>query len=122
MSIHTDERFRERVRGIGDNYRLLEKHCKDFNFCEEKGKYLASVQQRNMEAVTEILIKLINENVVIGTHGTALSTILNYYASSFGCDEFKRKWKSLHYIIRLDFEGEKLISTIGLLKVDRGNF
>lgn len=119
MVIHTDERLRERKQGTDSNA-FLEKRWSDFNVCEEGGENLASVQQRNIEALTEILKKHANKNIVIGTHGTALSTILNYYDPSFGCDDFKRIWHSLPYIIRLDFKGDKLIKTTELLKIDRG--
>ena len=44
------------------------------------------------EALTEILSKNPNNNVVIGTHSTALSTILHYYDPSCGCEGFKRIW------------------------------
>lgn len=121
MILHTDERFRERKQGINSGL-FLEKRWDDFNFCEENGENLASVQQRNLEALTEILTKHSNQNIVIGTHGTALSTILNYYDPSFRCDGFKGIWLSMPYIIRLDFDGEKLIKTTELLKIDRGYY
>lgn len=46
---------------------------------------------------------------MIGTHGTALSTVLNYYDLSFKCEDFLRIIDWMPYIIELDFEGEKLI-------------
>lgn len=119
MDIHIDERLRERNPGK-DSVKYLEKRWENFNFCEEGGENLASVQQRNIEALKEILSKHPDKKIVIGTHGTALSTILNYYDPSFGCDGFKRIWFSLPYIIRLDFEGDKLIKKTELLKIDRG--
>jgi len=118
--VFIDERFRERKRGIMSND-FLEKRWDDFSFCEEQGENLETVQKRNIEALTEILNKHINKNIAIGTHGTALSTILNFYDSSFGgCDGFKRIWLSMPYIIRLDFNGTEMINSIELLKIDRG--
>lgn len=119
MIIHTDERFRERKKGI-NSISFLEKRWQDFNFCEENSESLASVQQRNIEALTEILNKHPNKNIVIGTHGTALSTILHYYDPSFGCVGFKNIWHSMPYIIKLDFDGDKLIKSTELLKIERG--
>jgi len=118
-SIQVDERFREREKGI-NSLQYLEKRWQDFSFAEENGESLASVQQRNIEALIEILNKHQDKNIVIGTHGTALSTVLHYYDSSFGLEGFKRIWFSMPYIIRLDFDGERLIKTTELLKVDRG--
>ena len=42
-------------------------------------------------------------------NGTALSTILNFYDNSFGCDDFLRIIDWMPYIIELDFEGNKLV-------------
>ena len=75
---------------------------------------LASVQKRNIEALNEILTAHRDENIVIGTHGTALSTIINYYDPGFNCDGFKRIWFWMPYIVRLDFSGTGYI--------DRRNF
>lgn len=119
MAIHTDERFRERKMGI-KSHDYLKQRWDDFSFCEEEGENLASVEQRNIEALNEILIKHPDMNIVIGTHGTALSTILNHYDTSFGHNGFKRIHNSLPYIIRLDYDGNKLINTTEPLKIDRG--
>ncbi len=119
LIVHTDERFRERKQGA-DSFQFLEKRWQDFRFCEEKGECLASVQQRNIQALTEILKQHPDKNIVIGTHGTALSTVLHYYDPTFGLEGFKRIWFSMPYIIKLDFDGEKLIKTTELLKIDRG--
>ena len=119
MIIPTDERLREREKGI-NSFQFVEKRWQDFSFCEENGESLACVQQRNIQALTEILNKHPNQNIVIGTHGTALSTVLHYYDPTFGFEGFKRIWFSMPYIIKLDFEGDKLIKSTELLKIDRG--
>lgn len=118
MLIFTDERLRERKIGLKGDY--LEKRWADFQFCEENGENLASVQRRNIEVFKEILNKHEDQNIVIGTHGTALSTILNFYDSSFGCEGFKRIWYSMPYIIKLDFQGQSMKKSVELLKIDRG--
>ncbi|NLP16357.1 MAG: histidine phosphatase family protein [Clostridiales bacterium] len=119
MIIHTDERLRERKTGVNSSD-YLKQRWDDFDFCEEEGENIKSVQQRNMEALNDILNRHPDKNIVIGTHGTALSTILNFYDPSFGYDGFKRIHFSMPYIIRLDFNGTDLIRTTELLKMDRG--
>ena len=52
---------------------------------------------------------VITEKNVIGTHGTALSTILNYYDPSFGVDDFLRIIDWMPYIVELSFIGHELI-------------
>ena len=76
MEIITDERFRERRSGINAS-EMLEKRWADFSFAEEGGESLNSVQKRNIEALREVLDTYKGKTVVIGTHGTALSCILN---------------------------------------------
>lgn len=109
--IITDERLREREKGPnGNNHGMFQKRWADHNYHEEGGESIAMVQERNMEALKEILAVNQGKVLVIGTHGTALSTILNYYDREFGCNEFLRIIDWMPYIIELDFEGDKLIS------------
>ncbi len=60
----------------------------------------------NIAAVNDILKKYRDKSVLIGTHGTALSLIINYYDNSFGLDGFMRIIDYMPYVIRMDFEGE----------------
>jgi 2,3-bisphosphoglycerate-dependent phosphoglycerate mutase len=77
------------------------------------------VQQRNIEALLELLRNHSGENIILGTHGTALSSILNYFDPSYLCDNFFRMIDFMPYIIRLDFEGEAYISREELLIVQK---
>lgn len=109
--ILTDERLREREKGIGGNkHGMFEKRWADHDYHEENGESINMVQQRNIEALTEILLVNKGKKIVIGTHGTALSTILNYYDPEFGCSDFLRIIDWMPYIIELDFDGDKLLS------------
>jgi len=77
------------------------------------------VQKRNNEAVSEIIAKYKDKNIVIGTHGTALSTILNYYDPSFNCDSFFRIIDYMPYILRLDFDGVTNMGKEELLIIEK---
>ena len=118
MPVRTDERFRERRHGGGDYAQFLEQRWRDFSFCEPGGETLGSVSARNVEALQEVLAAHEGENIVIGTHGTALSTILNYYDPAFGCAEFVRIWHTMPYIVRLDFDGPRYLGRTEVLWVD----
>ena len=107
LNIITDERFRERKVGSWEEG-WLEKRWADFSCAEEGGECLFSVQSRNIEALGEVLKDHENETVVIGTHGTALSTILNYYDNTFGLKNFLKIVNLMPYIIELDFEKDRL--------------
>ena len=108
MPIVTDDRFRERKIGTWEDG-WLEKRWADFTYAEEGGECLASVQSRNIEALKEVISNHAGETAVIGTHGTALSTILNYYDNSFGLDDFMRIVAWMPYVVELVFKGDELI-------------
>lgn len=75
----------------------------------DESVFRASCTTSNMEALHDILADNADKEIVVGTHGTALSSILNFYDNSFGCDDFLRIIDWMPYIIELDFEGNKLI-------------
>lgn len=110
MTIITDERLREREKGTdGNNHGMFKKRWENKDFHENGGESINTVQKRNIEAVTEILEKNSEKSIVIGTHGTALSSILNYYNPLFGCDDFLRIIDWMPYIVELDFDGKKFL-------------
>lgn len=120
VEIVMEERFRERERGIdGNNLEMFKRRWDDFNFHEDGGESLNMVQKRNIDALLEILNNHKDENVVIGTHGTALSTILNYFEPSYCCNDFLRIIDFMPYIIRLDFDGIKYIGQEELLIIEK---
>ena len=117
MPIRTDERFCERGVGTWENG-WLEKRWADFYCAEEGGECLSCVQSRNVEALKEVLNENAGKTIVIGTHGTALSTILNYYDHSFGLEDFLRIVNWMPYIVELTFDGEKMIGKREMAYVD----
>ena len=120
LEIYFDERYREREKGKnGNNKEMFQKRWADFNFHEDGGESLLMVQQRNIEALTELLTTHQGQNILLGTHGTLLTTILNYYDNSYNCDDFLRIIDYMPYIIRLDFEGLNCINKEELLIVKK---
>ena len=106
MEIITDERFREREVGEqGGGIEMIRRRWADFDYHEIGGESLRMVQRRNIEALFDVLDKNDNKNIVIGTHGSALSTILNYFDPSFDCDAFLRIMEWTPYIICVRFDG-----------------
>jgi len=110
-NIITDERLRERESGPGgNNIAILQLRWSDHDYHEDDGESIAMVQKRNIEALNSILKENRNRNVVIGTHGTALSTILNYYDNNFEFADFMRIIDWMPYVLELDFDGTELVS------------
>lgn len=121
LDVHTDERLRERRSGKNGNaIHWFRKRWMDFSSHEPGGESLEQTQARNIAAVREILQKHRDgETVVIGTHGTALSTVLHYYDNRFGCEDFIRIIDYMPYVIRLDFEKQQCVGKEELLFVDK---
>lgn len=109
--IITDERLRERESGHrGNNIAILQMRWSDHDYHEDDGESIAMVQKRNIEALNSILQENQNRNIVIGTHGTALSVILNFYKHDFELTDFIRIIDWMPYVLELDFDGTELVS------------
>ncbi|MBQ5782791.1 MAG: histidine phosphatase family protein [Oscillospiraceae bacterium] len=79
----------------------------DFSYKLEGGECLGEVQARNVAAINEILKKYGGRTIAIGSHGTALSTIIHHYSGGrWGFDDFQRIKKVMPFIVKLVFEGE----------------
>ena len=118
--IQTDERLREREKGAdGNNHGMFRKRWADHEYHEDGGESIGMVQRRNVEVLNEILEKNRGENIVIGTHGTALSAIMNYYNTEFGCNDFLRIIDWMPYIVEMDFEGRELTGVKELAHVEK---
>lgn len=118
MEIKTDERLRERKKGPnGNEHGMFQKRWADLDFHEEGGESIQMVQDRNVAALKDILKENPDANLVIGTHGTALSSILRYFDQSYNCDSFLRIIDWMPFIIELDFDGDKLVNKVEHLYV-----
>ena len=120
LPIRTDERLREREAAPGGNCReLFEKRWSDFDWHEPGGESLRSVQERNVAALTDILEAERGKTVVIGTHGTALSTILHYCDPTWDCGSFLRIIDWMPFVIELNFEGTRFLSRMEHVHVEK---
>ena len=120
LDIIIDERLHERINGKNsNNIDMFRKRWADLSYSESDGECLQSVMDRNIAAVNDILDAHKDENIMVGTHGTVLSTILHYYDNSFGVDDFMRLIDFMPYIIRLGFNGRELVEKEEILIVKK---
>ena len=115
--IHIQD-FREReVAGewIDDFDTFCRHQWADFDFRLPHGECLREVQERNITALTRVLNEYEGKRIVIGGHGTSISTVLNYYDPGFGYDGFESIRRLMPWIVRLDFDGEDFL---GMEKFD----
>lgn len=88
---------------------FVRKQWNDFEYKLSDGENLRDVQDRNINALKQILLEHKNKNIVVGSHGTAISTIINYYDKSFGYNDFNRIKKLMPWIVKLSFEGDRCV-------------
>ena len=106
------EAFRERKVDncwIEDFDNFSKKQWEDFDYKLENGETLNEVQNRNISALKNVLQQYNEKTVVIGSHGTALSTIINYYQPRFRFEEFKKIRTLMPWIVHFTFVGEQCI-------------
>jgi len=104
LPIHTIEDFRECKRALLDDWQpYAEMQWADFSYKRSNDESLAEVQERNVAALNEVLRQHVNRNIVIGTHGLALSTIINYYDNSFVFNDFKDMVFINPWVVKMTF-------------------
>lgn len=91
---------------IEDFMDFSKKQWEDFSYKLSDGECLQEVQDRNISALKNILSKYKDKKIVIGSHGTALSTIINYYDSSFRFEDFNEIRKLMPWIVKFTFNNQ----------------
>ncbi|WP_455716212.1 histidine phosphatase family protein [Anaerosporobacter sp.] len=112
-TIETIYDFRERKVDsvwIEDFTTFCKNQWRDFNYKYTDGETLAEVQKRNITALNLVLEEYTAKNIVIGSHGTALCTIINYYDSKFVYEDFEKIRCLMPWIVKFTFEGKQLIT------------
>ncbi|CAM3270242.1 histidine phosphatase family protein [Streptococcus pluranimalium] len=110
LPIQIKENFRERKIDdvwIDDFNTFSQRQWQDFNYKLAKGESLQEVQDRNIQQLQEIL-KEQETSIIISSHGTAISTILNYYDHQFAFDNFQAIKQLMPFLATLSFENGKL--------------
>jgi 2,3-bisphosphoglycerate-dependent phosphoglycerate mutase len=115
FEIETIYDFRERKSDSDwisdtDFWPFIERQWNDFNYKFTDGECLAEVQTRNIKALNEVIARFTDKNIVIGTHGTALSTIINFYDSTFGFQDFMAMVNILPWVVKMVFDVDNCVS------------
>lgn len=111
--INCIEDFRERKVDSGwiENFEeFAKKQWSDFNYKLTDGETLQEVQDRNINALQFVLKMDRGKTIAIGTHGTALSTIVNYYQPMFKFDDFWKIVDVMPWIVKMTFDDETCLN------------
>jgi len=113
LKINIIDDFRERKTDnvwIDDFNKFSKEQWIDFDYKSSEGESLNEVQNRNIKALMHILKENVYENMVIGSHGTALSTIINYFNKKFDYTEFERIKHLMPFIVCFTFDGKYVMN------------
>ena len=115
LRIETIYEFRERKVDdcwVEDFIDFSKKQWENFNYKLSNGESLFEVQSRNITALNATLKKYAGKNIIVGSHGTSLSTIINYYDPNYSYDDFERIISIMPWIVKFTFENNALKSII----------
>lgn len=110
LPVKTVADFRERKVDsvwIEDFDSFSRRQWADFSYKHYDGETLAEAQDRNIKALQSVLSEYEGASVAIGSHGTALCTILNYYLPQFGYEEFVRIKALMPWVVHFGFSGSE---------------
>ena len=94
---------------IEDFNGFCKKQWEDFTYKLSDGECLAEVQERNISALNQVLKDYAGKTIVVGSHGTALSTIVHYYDNSFGHAEFEKIRGLMPWVVEFSFDGQTCV-------------
>ena len=113
LNIEIIDDFRERKVDsiwIEDFTSFSKAQWADFDYKLSDGESLNEVQSRNISALNNVLEKYKGKKIVIGSHGTALSTIINYYDKSFGYEDFEKIRTVMPWVVEFTFQNNECVS------------
>ena len=112
ITIKIVDDFRERKIDscwIEDFQGFARKQWEDFTYKLSDGECLKEVQDRNINALKDAVTTYKDKNIIVGSHGTALSTIINYYSPTFKYEQFEEIRSVMPWIVMFEFDGERCL-------------
>ena len=73
------------------------------------GESLSEVEKRNTAALYELLFRHDGGSIVVGSHGTSISTVIHHFDNAFGYDGFRAIQSVMPFIVLFSFEKNRLI-------------
>lgn len=118
--IITCDKFKERKISdtwIEDFDSFARKQWSDFNYKLERGESLAEVQERCVNGLRDILANYKGDHIIIGGHGTAISSIINYFDGSFSYEDFETLRYEMPFILELKFDYDNEFKDYRVIKL-----
>lgn len=112
LPVHCVDDFRERKVDsiwIDDFDKFTRNQWDNFDYKLLDGESLRQVQDRNIRALNNVLDQYAGCKIAVGSHGTALSTIINYFDPSFDYNHFARIKGLMPWVVRCVFQKHSCI-------------
>lgn len=112
LEINIINDFRERKVGnawIDDFQAFCQAQWSDFDYKRADGESLREVQKRNISALEDVLTRYKGKTIAIGSHGTALSTIIHYYDKKFGYLDFEQIRFVMPWVVKFVFQDDHCV-------------
>ena len=112
LTITTIEDFREMkvdVTHMKNWEETFRSKWENFSYSLPDSESISEVQKRNIAAFHKVLAEHKDKNIVIGTHGMALSSIINYYDPSYGFEDFRAMVLITPWVVKMVFDGDKFV-------------
>jgi len=113
LPVEPVEDFRERRVDsvwIDDFNAFARRQWADFDYRLTDGECLREVQERNLNALRDVLRRYEDQSVAIGAHCTAVCTLIRRYCPSFGYEDFRMIQPVMPLIVHFVFDGEICVS------------
>lgn len=112
-----DDLRERRVDGgwIEDFDSFARRQWSDFDYRLPGGESLGQVQRRSVAALERLTADNPGRNIVIGSHGTSLSTIINHYDPGFGYADFLEIQNRMPWIVLLIFDENGYVKRSSLM-------
>lgn len=107
--VRIDKTAGHRFKDNEDSVLFFRRQWADFNYTLSDGERLSEVQERNINALKKLLFEYKGKNIAIGTHGVALSTIINYYDNAYGFEDFLAMADITPWVVRMSFDGNSCV-------------
>ncbi len=120
LTVECDDGFAERkiadawIKNFDDYARA---QWNDFDCKLENGESLREARTRNLAALSRAVGRYRGGCLAVGSHGTALCTVINYFCAAFGYNDFNRIKTLTPWIVRMDFDDDACvrIETVDIL-------
>lgn len=90
--------------GDADYFPFIQQYWENKNYKVPGDESLGELQNRNIRALQKIVKEYKDKNIIIGTHGMALSSILNYYDETYGFQSFLSMVKIKPWVVKMTFD------------------